>query len=97
MSQSFQKNLTDARMARILAAMKPLSDLLKEWREASKLTPSEAARRCNLSPQMWWELESGSTATPRKVTMRKLVDGTGIPLEFLAVASYFDPAEAVPA
>lgn len=83
-------------MARILTGMKPLNELLKEWREATGLTPSEAARRCELSPQMWWELESGNTSTPRKTTMRKLVDGTGIPMERLAVASYFDPA-AVPA
>ena len=78
-------------MSRILTGMKPLCELLKEWREAMKLTPSEAARRCNMSPQMWWELESGNTATPRKATMKKLVEGTGIPMERLAVASYFDP------
>lgn len=85
-----QKNLTTARMSRILADMKPLSELLKDWREALKLNPSEAARRCDLSPQMWWNLESGLVSTPRRDTMRKLVEGTGIPLERLAVASYCD-------
>lgn len=92
MTATFRKNLTEARLSRILADMKPLCELLKDWREAMHLTPSEAARRCDLSPQMWWELESGNTATPRKATMRKLIEGTGIPLERLAVASYYPAA-----
>ena len=83
-------------MTRILTDMKPLGELLKDWREASKLTPSEAARQCHLSPQMWWALETGYTSTPRPATMQRLVEGTGIPMERLAVASYFDPA-VVPA
>lgn len=98
------RNLTASRMSRILADMKPLSEMLKDWRDALKLSPSDAARRCGLSPQMWWNLESGLVSTPRKDTMRKLVDGTGIPLERLAVASYCPnptsvahPAEAVAA
>lgn len=84
-------------MARIMAGMKPLGELLREWRDGNGYSASEAARKCDLTPQMWWALETGYTTTPRPATMQKLVEGTGIALERLAVASYFAPAaEAAP-
>ena len=91
-----QKFLTPTRMSRILADMKPLYLLLHEWRVALTLTPAEAARRCSMSNQQWYELESGATRDPRTSTLMKLTEGTGIPMERLAAASRF-PAEAVPA
>lgn len=91
---NFKGNLTQARMSRILADMKPLCELLREWREASKLTPAEAARQCQVSAQLWWQLEHGETNNPRGATMVKLCRGTGIPMERLAAASY---VQAVPA
>lgn len=82
-----QKFLTPSRSARILADMKPLSELLSEWRETVKLTPAEAARLCSMGRQQWWELESGTTRDPRSSTLQKLTDGTGIPIERLVAAS----------
>jgi len=66
--------------------MKPLGVLLREWRELVKLTPSEAARRCGISPQLWWQLENGETLSPRAATLYKIAAGTGIPLERLGAA-----------
>lgn len=79
-------------MGRILANMKPLSDLLREWRELAHLSPSEAARQCGISPQLWYTLETGATMTPRASTLHKLAHGTGLPVERLAAASYYNPA-----
>lgn len=92
-----QKFLTESRRRRILADMKPLSLMLQEWRETLKLSRAEAARRCGMGQQQWFELESGATRDPRASTLRKLEEGTGIPLERLAAASCYDPAGAVPA
>lgn len=91
-----QKFLTRTDMARILADMKPLCALLTEWRAMLKLTPADAARRCEMSPQLWYQLESGETANPRSRTLQRLALGTGIPLERLVAASCVTPA-SVPA
>lgn len=86
--------LTQSRMSRILADMKPLGELLKDWREASKLTPSEAARRCKMSAQHYGLLERGDRPTPRPTTLHKLSDATGIPYERLAASAYAEPVPA---
>lgn len=67
--------------------MKPLSQMLNEWRTTLKLTSSEAARRCDMSRQQWFDLEDGTTSDPRTSTLLKLAEGTGIPLERLAEAA----------
>ena len=82
-AQNFMKSLMTGRRARILADMKPLSELLKEWRETLKLSRAEAARRCEIAWVQWMELETGVTRDPRASTLLKLADGTGIPLERL--------------
>jgi transcriptional regulator with XRE-family HTH domain len=79
--------LTPARRERILADMKPLHVLLTDWLDEVKLTPAEGARRCGLSAQLFYQLKSGETSNPRASTLLKLSDGTGIPLERLALAS----------
>lgn len=79
--------LTDKRMARILSGMKPLSELLREWRETLHLSQSEAARRCGVSSQHWGLLERGERVWLRPNTFRKLAERTGIPLERLMRAA----------
>ena len=70
--------------------MKPLGELLRDWRELMHLTPAEAARACGMSAQHYWQLENVERgAGVRTVTLHKLADGTGIPLERLAAAVYF--------
>jgi transcriptional regulator with XRE-family HTH domain len=82
-----RNSLTLNRRDRILANMKPLAQLLFEWRDMLKLSRAEAARRCQMSQVQWTELESGATRDPRTSTLQKLTDGTGIPLERLVAAS----------
>lgn len=72
--------------------MKPLSELLSEWREMLRLTRAQAARRCDMSQVQWTELETGVTRDPRSSTLRKLAEGTGIPLERLVEASAYNSA-----
>lgn len=96
MATSSQKFLTPTALARILVGMRPLCAILKAWREELELTPAEAARRCEVSAQLWGQLEHGETTNPRGSTLLKLARGTGIPMEILAAASSVDPA-AVPA
>lgn len=67
--------------------MKPLSELLFDWRDGLKLTRAEAARRCQMSQVQWTELETAVTRDPRTSTLQKLNDGTGIPIERLVAAS----------
>jgi transcriptional regulator with XRE-family HTH domain len=69
--------------------MKPLSELLSDWRDALKLTRAEAARRCQMSQVQWTELETGVIRDPRSSTLQKLTEGTGIPIERLHAASCF--------
>lgn len=91
-AQKMQKFLTPSRRGRILSDMKPLSVMLQEWRDTLKLTDAEAARRCLMTRQQWFEVASGRTRDPRSSTLLKLAEGTGIPLERLAEASACDPA-----
>lgn len=79
--------LTPARSARILADMKPLGEMLKEWRQVMKLTPAEAARRCKMSAQHYWQIENEKNVYLRPTTFRKLSEGTGFPVERLAAAA----------
>lgn len=80
--------LTDKRSARILADMKPLSEQLHDWREASHLTLADAARRCGMSAQHYWQLENAERGVGmRTATLLKLNAGTGIPLERLAAGA----------
>lgn len=82
-----KNNLTVATAVRILADMKPLAEMLTEWRDTLKLTSAEAARRCSMSAQHYWQLENGVGVYVRPATLRKLADGTGIPLERLAAGA----------
>ena len=82
-----KKFLTQPKAARILANMKPLQDMLTDWRDVLTLTPAEAARRCKISAQLWYQLESGETTNPRTSTLLRLAEGTGIPMERLAKAA----------
>ena len=75
--------------------MKPLCEMLADWRNELTLSPAEAARRCKVSPQLWGQLESGRTDDPRASTLLNLAEGTGIPMERLAKAA--EMQRAVPA
>lgn len=82
--------------------MKPLADELRDWRERTHLTLSEAARRCGMSAQHYWQLENGQRGQGiRTATLLKLFNGTGIPMERLAAAAemqrYGPLVEPVPA
>lgn len=66
--------------------MKPLSEILAQWRDSMGFSQSDAARQCGLSRQLWFQLESGDTTDPRMSTMFGLRDGTGIPFERLKTA-----------
>jgi transcriptional regulator with XRE-family HTH domain len=91
--------LTEKRAARILKDMKPLSEELRDWREnVLHGTLAEAARRCGMSAQHYWQLENAERgAGIRTATLLKLAQGTGKPMERLAAAAELqrDPA-AVP-
>lgn len=90
--------LTVRQAGRILADMKPLSEELREWRENLHLTPAEAARRCGMSAQHYWQLENAERGIGiRTATLVKLAEGTGKPMERLAKAAELqrlDPAVA---
>lgn len=92
-----QKLVTTARQARILADMKPLNEMLAEWRELLRLTPAEASRRCDIGRQQWWELESGRTSDPRASTLKKVSEGTGIPIDRLVEAAHVERLAGAPA
>lgn len=79
--------LTKTKRDRILEDMKPLPEMLEEWRELLKLSKAEAARRCQMSQVQWSELTTGVTRDPRTSTLIKLADGTGFSLESLAAAA----------
>lgn len=80
--------LTPRQAERILADMKPLSVQLREWREACHLTPAEAARRCEMSSQHYWQLENAERGIGmRTATLLKLHAGTGIAMERLAAGA----------
>lgn len=85
-----QKLLTDTRRNRYLDDMKPLSLLLIEWQNMLHLNDVEAASRCEMTRQQWWELKSGRTSDPRSSTLRKLTQGTGIPVERLTEAAHVE-------
>ncbi len=71
-----------------MADMKPLSEQLKEWREASHLTLADAARRCGMSAQHYWQLENAERGVGmRTATLLKLNAGSGIALERLAAGA----------
>jgi DNA-binding XRE family transcriptional regulator len=74
----------------------PLADVLKEWRIAAHITSTQAARRCGISRQLWFQLETGETKRPLMSTLEKVSQGTGIPLGILEVASYISMAPTVP-
>ena len=80
--------LTPRQAERILADVKTLPEELEEWRKALHITPSEAARRCKMSPQHWFQLARGERGQGIRIgTLRKLADGTGLPLERLLRAA----------
>lgn len=80
--------LTPKQAERILSGMKPLSEELREWREGLHLTPAEAARRCDMSAQHYWQLENAERGIGiRTATLLKLAAGTGKPMERLARAA----------
>lgn len=80
--------LTKRQADRILNNMKPLSEELHDWREATHLTLADAARRCGMSAQHYWQLENAERGIGiRTATLLKLADGTGIPMERLAKAA----------
>lgn len=97
MPKGIKPMLTPAKLNRIMADMKPLGELLRDWRELMHLTPAEAARVCGLSAQHYWQLENGERgAGVRTVTLHKLAAGTGIPLERLAAAVYMTASSVTP-
>jgi transcriptional regulator with XRE-family HTH domain len=73
-----------------------LGDVLKEWRTAAGITSTRAARRCGISRQLWFQLETGETKRPLLSTLEKVSQGTGIPVDALEVASYISLAPTVP-
>lgn len=81
------KFLTQRRLARILADMRPLDEELRAWRDSHHLTDAEAARACGMIRSQWNELVSGRTSDPRASTLGKLADGTSLPLERLLAAA----------
>lgn len=96
-SHKSQKFLTQSRASRILADMKPLCEMLEDWRDELKLSKAEAARRCGMGQQQWYELASGATRDPRASTLLQLAEGTGIPIERLAAASAYRGVPALAA
>ena len=87
-----QKFLTPSGTARILAGMKPLSEILKAWMDELELTPAEAARRCEISAQLYGQLLHAETLNPRASTLLKLARGTGLSMEILAASASVSPA-----
>jgi transcriptional regulator with XRE-family HTH domain len=83
--------LTTRQEARILKGMKPLSQMLTDWRNELTLTKAQAARRCQMSFAHWSLLESGERTQLQAATMQKLAAGTGIPTERLLAAANFHP------
>ena len=77
-----------ARHEGALASVRPLSEELRVWREKdARLTLAEAARRCGMSSQHYWQLENAERGVGiRTATLIKLADGTGHPLERLVHA-----------
>jgi transcriptional regulator with XRE-family HTH domain len=73
-----------------------LAELLKEWRIATRITSSQAARRCGISRQLWFQLESGETKRPLLSTLQKVSQGTAISVGVLEVASYISMAPTAP-
>jgi len=73
-----------------MADMKPLSEMLSEWRAGVKLSKAEAARRCEMSQVQWSELETGVTSDPRASTLRRISSGTGIPVARLIEAAHVE-------
>ena len=67
--------------------MKPLDQLLREWRATMGFSKAEAARHCKVSEQHWGLLESGQRFDLRGATFRKLTEGTGIPRERIVLAA----------
>lgn len=86
--------LTKDRRSRILDNMKPLHEMLREWRELSGLSQVAAAERLGMSRQQWWYLESGETADVRTSTLVRLERCTGIPLERLVRAAEMGLSDA---
>jgi transcriptional regulator with XRE-family HTH domain len=76
--------------------MKPLSDVLKEWRIGTDITAAAAARQCGVSRQLWFQLETGETRRPKQSTLVKVSRGTGIAVSDLEIASYISLAPRVP-
>lgn len=89
-----QKFLTPSQRRRILTDMKPLNTLLQEWKDTLRITDAEAARRCEMTRQQWFEVISGRTRDPRASTIDRLANGTGYAVELLIEASKLPPAEA---
>lgn len=77
--------------------MKPLHEILSEWQDTLKLSNAEAARRCELGPQQWFELKSGRTTDPRARTLAKLAEGTGIPIGRLVASCVYPALDVVAA
>lgn len=91
-----QKFLTHSQRKRILADMKPLNVLLQEWRDTLRISDAEAARRCDMTRQQWFEVISGRTRDPRASTIDRLANGTGYAVDLLVEASKLTPADLTP-
>jgi hypothetical protein len=52
-----------------------LAELLKEWRIATA-SSTQASRRCGISPQLWFQLETGETKRPLMSTLERVSQGT---------------------
>lgn len=87
--------LTKTEARRMLKSMETLGNILIAWRTLAGLNQSDAARRCNLSPQYWWLLENDKRPNPGIDTLEKLADGTGIDIDRLVIAAAYSRKAAM--
>lgn len=66
-----------------MSPVKPLSEILAGWRAFLGIDAAEAARVCEVSRQLWAQLEGGETKDPRVSTLLTIQRGTGIPMDRL--------------
>lgn len=79
--------LTKNQLNRILSNVQTLPEVLDDWQKLQGFNDSEAARQCGLTPQHYWKVKRGERTDIRIETLEKLANGTGLTIEFLAVAS----------
>ena len=74
---------------RMITSVDDLGELLENWRiNVARVSKTEAARRCGITPQHWWLLANNQRPNLSGETIDKLSSGTGIAVEILLTASH---------